>query len=144
MTAKHFMENNIYILHLLARSKMLATVLLQDLNKYQTDILSLKKTCQTLQICGLIGNISLGLKTFGRKEKKTIFLFLLFISNNFLYKITIWHQSQRSSPQSSGRLENGNSTIKTKLIITFYCKIIKNNFITIYYCCLLLPLSLYI
>ena len=46
MTAKHFIENNIYILHLLAqaRSKMLATVLPQDLNKYQSGILSLKKT----------------------------------------------------------------------------------------------------
>ena len=45
MTAKHFIENNIYILHLLAqaRSKMLATVLPQDLNKYQSGILSLKK-----------------------------------------------------------------------------------------------------
>ena len=81
MTAKHFIENNIYILHLLAqaRSKMLATVLPQDLNKYQSGILSLKKkTCQTLQICGLIGNISPVLKTLGRKEKNNFSIFIVY------------------------------------------------------------------
>lgn len=105
------------------------TVLHQDSNKYQRIISSFRKILSDGTNLGTYRKHLARVKTSGKKQTVFYFYCLFLIIS---YKITIWPESPRSSPQSSGRLQNGNSTIKTNLIITFYCKIIKNKYNNIY------------